>query len=325
MRKFFAVFFATLITFVGVAPAKATTSSTIVIIDSGFNLSQISNNVVQEVCITISSGCNNGTNFEVGPGSAQTSITIAPRFVSDWGHGTMMASDAIGVNPNIDLIVIRNAKVYSTGNLLYGGESTLQAALQWVLDNKTTYNISGVLMSRGSHTYAMNDSTVRGLIIQAQIYSTQLDKMQSNTSLFRASIAKFTKIRDQIRTTLAGLPNIACPATSNTVSLIEQLKTNNIASIFATGNDYNNRFVDSPACVDSAIAVTAFDANNKILQRANVAPNTDFATIATSTSQAAALFAGKWSLVYNGNYETTYSSIKNSGVVLDRYNVVGVN
>lgn len=313
MRKIIAVFSAMVITLFGVVPAQASTQSTIVIIDSGFNLSQISNNVIEEVCIAALDGCNNGTGFQIGAGSAQTNVAIANHFVQDWNHGTDMALAAISVNPNVNLIVIRNAKVYSSGNLFYGNESTLETALQWVLDNRTTYNISGVLMSRGSHSYVLSNVTIRGMLIQAQIYARQLDKM-GNTPIFSASVRKFTKILNDIRTNLRNMPNISCPASATVNSLVSQLQTNNVASIFATGNEYNNRFVNSPACIDQAIAVTASNANGAVLQLANVAPNTDFAITAPNTSTAAAKFAGKWSLLYNGSYINTYNSITNSGI-----------
>lgn len=312
MRKFIAVAFAMAITLFGVVPAQASTQSTIVIIDSGFNLSQISSSVVQEVCITTTSGCNNGTDFEIGPGAAQTSIAISSRFVSDWNHGTNMALSAISANPNIKLIVIRNARVYPSGNVLFGSQGSLEAALQWVLDNRTTYKISGVLMSRGSHTHLINNTTVRGLIIQAQLLSRQLDKM-GNAPIFSASIRKFTKMLNDTRASLANLADIPCPASTATANLVSQLQINNVASIFATGNDFNSRFVDSPACLDQAIAVTAADASGKVLQMANVAPNTDFAVVAPSTSVAAARFAGRWSLVYNGSYANTYASLLTNG------------
>ncbi len=322
MRKIIAALSASLVLVLGIAPAQASTDPTIVIIDSGFNLSQISNNVVQEVCITAFSGCNNGLNFEIGTGSAQTNIAIAPRFRSDWNHGTTMALSAIAVNPNIKLIVIRNARVYSSGNVLFGNQTSLESALQWVLDNKQQYNIAGVLMARGSNSHSMANTASRGFMIQAQIYSTQLEKMQSNPSLFRASIVKFSRLLNDVRTNLAALPDIACPASTLVASLVSQLQTNNVATIFATGNDYNNRYVDSPACLDQAVSVTAANADRKILQLANVAPNTDFAVLAPNTSVASATLAGKWSLLYNGSYNSTYALLSSNGTNSGSWNTL---
>jgi hypothetical protein len=214
--------------------------------------------------------------------------------------------------------------VFSSGNVLFGGESSLEAALAWVRDNASTYNIVGVSMSRGSNTHVMNDGTARKQLTYLQVYTKQLEKMD-NRPQFAASIRAFTKKYNDAKVVMNALPDLGCPASANLNSLVAQLAQNNIASFFATGNDHNTRYVDSPACLDDAIAVTASDANGKVLALANVAPNTDFAAVAPNTSTATAIVAAKWSLMYNGSYQTTYNSIKNSGRTLDSYSVVGVN
>lgn len=293
-------------------PAQATQERSIVIIDSGFNTSTIANNVVQEVCITTSSGCNNGTNFQIGAGSAQTTVTIANRFASDWGHGTLMAQAAVEANPGIDIILIRNARVYSNGNLLFGGEASLESALQWVKDNAAQYNIVGVSMSRGSNTYVLENSTARKQLTYLQVYGSQLEKMGTDPR-FRASVVAFTKRLADATTVMNALPNIACPASSRLSGLVTQLKQSNIATFFATGNDSNSRYVDSPACLDDAVAVTASDATGRVLPKSNVAPNTDFTVTAPNTSVATARLASRWSLMYNGSYSSTYELIASNG------------
>jgi hypothetical protein len=324
MRKFITAVATASLVSLGFVPAVATQDPTIVIIDSGFNTSTITNNVVEEVCITTSSGCNNGTNFEIGDGAAQTTTTIASRFVADWGHGTMMAQTAIATNPDINLILIRNSKVYASGNVLFGGEASLEAALTWVRDNAAIYNIVGVSMSRGSNTHVMENATARKQLTYLQVYTRQLDKMNGRPQ-FAASIRAFTKKYNDAKTVMNALPDIACPASVNLSNLVTQLAQNNIASFFATGNDHNTRYVDSPACLDDAVAVTASNTSGSVIPLANVAPNTDFAAVAPNTSTATAIVAAKWSLMYNGSYQTTYNSIKNSGRTLDSYAVVGVN
>lgn len=322
MRKSIAALFAASMIISFAVPANASAPQSVVIIDSGFDLSSISNNVVQEVCIT-SSGCNDGSSLQVGPGSAQTNIAIAPRFAQDWSHGTLMAQTAIAVNPNINLILIRTGRVYNTGNILFGNEAVLESVLNWVYQNADAYNIIAVSMSRGSHSYVLDNATARKQLTYLQVYGLQLEKM-NNQSKFAASIKAFTKRLNDAIVVMNALPNIDCPASNTLKTLVTQLKIKNIATMFATGNDSNSRYVDSPACIDDAVAVAA-SANGKVLLRSNVAPNTDFAVDAPNTSTATAKLAAKWSLVYNNNYETTYNSIKNSGITLDRYNVVGVN
>ena len=105
------------------------------------------------------------------------------------------------------------------------------------------------------------------------------------------------------------LPDIACPASTTLSSLVTQLAQNDIASFFATGNDYNSRYVDSPACIDDAVAVSAANSSGTLLPQSNVAPNTDFAVEAPNTSVATAKLAGIWSRLYNGSYDSTYELI----------------
>ena len=293
---------------IGLVPAVADQQNTIVIIDSGFDTTTIQSNIVEEVCITTSSGCNNGTGFEIGPGAAQTDIAIASKFISDWGHGTLMAESAIDANPDVDIILIRNSKVYASGNVLFGGEGSLELALQWVADNADTYNIVGVSMSRGSHTYVLNNGTARKQLTYLQIYNKQLEKMGDNPK-FRASKIAFTKKLNAAVAKMNALPDIACPASDTLSNLVTQLAQNNIASFFATGNDYNSRYVDSPACLDDAVAVAAANSSGTLLPQSNVAPNTDFAVEAPNTSVATAKLAGMWSKLYNGSYSSTYELI----------------
>jgi hypothetical protein len=297
---------------IGISPAVATQEPSIVIIDSGFNTSLISNNVVEEVCITVNSGCNNGSNLHVGPGASGSATNISSRFVSDWNHGTLMAQEAIAVNPNINLILIRNSRVMSSGNVLFGGEAALESTLRWVSDNAERYNIVGVSMSRGSHTYVLNNAVARKQLTYLQVYNSQLEKMNGQPQ-FRASIASFTKRLQDATAVMNALPDIACPASNTLRSLVSQLVQKDIATIFATGNDSNTRYVDSPACIDDAIAVAASDASGKTLSKSNTAPNTDFTTTAPNTSVAAVRLASKWSLMYNGSYNLTYNSIVSSG------------
>lgn len=294
-------------------PAEASEQGSIVIIDTGFDSSVLGENVIQEVCVTVYSGCNDGSNLQVGPGASGSLVNVRSSYLSDWNHGQAMAQAAIEINPSIKLILIRNSKVYSNGNVLAGGENSVELALQWVLDNADEYSIIGVSMSRGTHSYIINQKSIRTQLIYAQLYNKNLKAMASNPRLYARSIIAFTKKIDSTRAKLAAMPDISCPASPQLSSLVTQLAQRNIASMFATGNDYDSRYVDSPACIDDAIAVTASDSNGKVLEISNVAPNTDFAVEAANTSTATAKFAARWSLVYNGSYNSTYNSIANSG------------
>jgi hypothetical protein len=308
MKKIIGIFTALSLVPLGIAPAAAEQAETIVIIDSGFDTTTIQDNVVEEVCITTSSGCNNGAGLDIGPGAAQTDIAISSRFVSDWAHGTLMAESAIEANPDVKLVLLRNSRVFASGNVLFGGEASLELALQWVMDNADTYNIVGVSMSRGSHTHVLSDRVARKQLTYLQIYNKRLDKMGDDPR-FRFSKIAFEKRLDGAVAKMNSLPDIACPASVTLSNLVTQLAQSNIASFFATGNDYNSRYVDSPACLDDAVAVTAADASGKLLPQSNVAPNTDFAIEAPNTSVATAKLAGIWSKLYNGSYNSTYGLI----------------
>jgi hypothetical protein len=312
MKKIIGIWAVSVASLFTIVPASAAVEESIVIIDSGFDTSSISENVLEEVCITVNSGCNNGSNLQVGPGASGSATKISSRFISDWNHGTVMAQEAIAINPNINLILIRNSRVMSSGNVLFGGESALESTLRWVSDNADRYNIVGVSMSRGSHTYVLNNGVARKQLTYLQIYNSQLNKMNGQPR-FRASIAKFTRQLQEATNVMNALPNIDCPASNTLKSLVSELVQKDIATIFATGNDSNTRYVDSPACIDDAIAVAASDASGKTLSRSNTAPNTDFTTTAPNTSVAAARLASKWSLMYNGSYNSTYNLIADSG------------
>lgn len=307
----------------GVAPAQASVAPTIAIIDSGFDVNQIGQNVVQEVCVLATGYCSNGQTTQVGPGASGSIYPISPAYASDWQHGTDMASSVLSVNQNANLLLIKNSKVYSNGSVWFGNELDLVAALNWVIANKDTYNIVGVSMSRGSHNYVLNDAQARKNLINTKIYSDSLQRMGTEAK-YSASIKKYAKMLGDTRNALAGFASKACPASASLSSAVTQLMNSNVATFFATGNDYDHKYVDAPACIDDAIAVTASD-GSKIINFANVASNTDFAYVAPNTSTATAKLAGKWSLLYNGNYQQTYISLRNHGELLDKYAVVGVN
>lgn len=301
-------------------PANASQDNAIVIIDSGFSTQDISSNVLLEVCITTVRGCNNRQNVQIGVGSAGSDVQILPRFASDWNHGTEMAKQAIAVNPNVKIILIRNSWVFSNGAVLGGGPSTVEPILSWVAQNKDRYRISAVMMSRGDNGYFSSDRTISRHQAISQRYASQL----SSTGLSARSIARITSELNENRNALAALPERACPASPGVKGLVSQLAMNNVATPFATGNDFNNRFVDSPACIDEAVAVAASDASGRVLPMSNVAPNTDFTVEAPNTSTATARLAGKWSLMYNGSYSSTYDLIARSGSNSDSWSVVFV-
>ena len=134
-----------------VTPAQAAEKPTVAIIDSGFDASLIKN-VVAEVCIVkIKYGCNNGKLIDESAGSTGTTIPIMNNWKSDWDHGTKMATIVNQINPDANVLLIRNALVLQSGAVNIGGEIEFGLALDWVIANKQKYNIQVVSFSRGSN------------------------------------------------------------------------------------------------------------------------------------------------------------------------------
>ena len=86
-------------------PAQAAPTKSIALIDVGVNTSLFSN-IVAEVCIIESLTCPNGKKFMEGTGAANTGVST----VLAVNHGTNMASVINKVNPNVNLVVIRDRK-----------------------------------------------------------------------------------------------------------------------------------------------------------------------------------------------------------------------
>ena len=127
------------------------------------------------------------------------------------------------------------------------------------------------------------------------------------------TIASLEKTLNDFKTRLASLPMATCPNTNDIKSKIISLQSLEIATIVATGNDADKTYVDYPACIEEAVSLTAHNGSN-VVYVGNVSSTTDFASQATTTSEATAKLAGLWSLVYDGSYSSTYDALKNSGV-----------
>ena len=309
MRKLIVAASSVALLSLSVAPAAADTPVAIAIIDSGFDSSQVANNVVEEVCIITSSRCNNYKSFDIGPGVANTPNTISSRYLQDWNHGTEMAKVVVGENPNVNLVLIRNSKVYGS-SVIPGNESDMLLALDWVEQNASRYNIVAVSMSRGSHRYVTSNRQVSVLMGQIKIYQGMVDRLNAKGSRLAATLEK--KL-DELKAKLAALGNIECPATDILTNSIIDLQASGVATIVATGNDADKTYVDYPACIDASVAVAAYDNTGELAYVSNIASNTDFVARGDTTSEATARLAGIWSRVYNGSYNSTYDLITNNG------------
>ena len=136
---------------VAIAQASVSDTPVLAILDTGIDttLPQFKDKIVGEVCILEWALCPNGTKFQEGPGAA----SMPANFINQNGfdHGTMMTDIAIKNNSNLKVLFIKIIGNSSTGLRKPTGESTISAALFWVRDNASKYNIKAVSMSQGTH------------------------------------------------------------------------------------------------------------------------------------------------------------------------------
>jgi hypothetical protein len=123
----------------------------------------------------------------------------------------------------------------------------------------------------------------------------------------------------------------ACPVDKTIQSQIVTLQTMGTATIIAAGNNGNKKYVDYPACIPEAIAISGIFSQNytpnvwssyRQTLGTNSGDLTDFfaygnfntvaGRVAESTSSSTAAFAGYWSKVSNGNYFETYEKLSKS-------------
>jgi hypothetical protein len=283
---------------------------TVAIIDTSFDASLFGDSVIEEVCITAGGGCNNSTGFELGLGASGAEIALKARDVENWNHGNLMAKTILEANPDANLLLIRNAKVYGNA-VLSGTEKDLSAALSWLESNAKAYNVVAVSVSRGSHSYVSSDKAAAGLAGSIKIYEGMVSRLKANKSNPRV-VASLEKTLNRFKARLALLPPAVCPNTNDIRNKIISLQDMEIATIVATGNDADKVYVDYPACIEEAVSVTAHDGSS-IVYVGNVSSTTDFGAKATTTSEATAKLAGIWSLMYAGSYSLTYKTLSESG------------
>jgi hypothetical protein len=145
-----AVISLSLISPVAVAQASSNTTPVLAILDTAIDTSlpQFKDKIVEEVCILQWALCPNGTTFQVGPGSASMPSDLIVK--GGFDHGTQMTDVAIKNNPNMKILFIKIIANTSTGLRKPTGETTISAALFWVMENAEKYNIKAVSLSQGS-------------------------------------------------------------------------------------------------------------------------------------------------------------------------------
>lgn len=131
-----------------------TQPATVAIIDTALNanLPVFKDRIVHEVCIIEWDSCANGKKFMEGPGAASMNLNHMAR--NGFNHGTKMASAAVLTNPNIKIVFIRIVGSTATGGRQSTNEPTFVSALQWVLNNRSKFNITAVAMSQGHGNFS---------------------------------------------------------------------------------------------------------------------------------------------------------------------------
>ena len=136
---------------VAISQASGADAPVLAILDTAIDTSvpSLQGKIVGEVCILEWALCPNGTNFEEGAGAASMPASLITK--NGFDHGTFMATTAVSSNPNIKILFIKIIGNTSTGLRKPTGESTISAALAWVRDNATKYNVKAVSLSQGSN------------------------------------------------------------------------------------------------------------------------------------------------------------------------------
>lgn len=261
-------------------PANAAEKPTVAIIDNGFDTSIISN-VVAEVCIVkVKYGCNNGKLIDESIGSTKAPVPILPNWKSEWDHGTKMASIVNQINPNANLLLIRNAFVPVSGAVGMGGQIEFGMALDWVIANKIKYNIQAVSFSRGSN-----------LVTKTGVCPVETGLQQKIIALQNVGVPTIIAAgndRDKV--------NVSYPG-----CIPEAVAIGGIFSASYTPKVWSSYY--KTLGTNDGVAVDFFAYGNF---------KTPLGAVAESTSSSTAAFAGYWSKVSNGNYFETYEKLSKS-------------
>jgi hypothetical protein len=263
-------------------PAYAEDKKSIVIIDTAVDTSlpALQGKIVHEVCLMEELRCPNKKSFMEGPGSA--TLPANQVYAGGFAHGTQMSLVATKTNSDINIVFIRIFPMDKNGNVAYNAvnaNSTVKQALDWVIKNKTKFNVVAVSASLGHKTVKTGDNYCSMNRFDAGLKSS----IESLKTLGVPSIFATGNDRDKTR--------INYPA-----CLTEAVA---VASVGPRGNTetYNN---------DSA--ETDFYALGRYeLATENV----------SGTSAATAAFAAYWAKSYTGNYQMTYDYLKSIATTSD--------
>ena len=125
------------------------TQKSLVIIDSGINteLDWIQRSIIDEACFVELHRCPNGFSEMTGVGASK--ITPAMTKSSAFSHGTQMASIAVAIDPQVQIVSIRVVGMNKSGMPSPYSPTAILKALEYVEQNKTRLNVGAVSISLG--------------------------------------------------------------------------------------------------------------------------------------------------------------------------------
>lgn len=238
----------------------------IAIIDTGIDTSQVS--IHHEVCLMEEKRCPNKQTFMEGPGAATRAA------INGFEHGTNMVKVAQTINPNANIIFIRivpadkNDKnpMFSAVN----SNSTIKQALDWVVANKTKFNI--VATSTSFSEYSRFKKGAAYCPVNSGLQNTI-------ASLERLDVGVFFSAGNDYKTTQIAYP--ACIAQSIAVG--------------ASNADNRVELYSNRAPEIDFFALGTYDILGKRIM---------------GTSPATAALAAHWAKNYKGSHKTTYDYLK---------------
>jgi hypothetical protein len=258
-------------------PANAEVAKSIVIIDTAVDstLPQLSGKLIQEVCIVTSGVCPNGKTFQEGPGAATLPKTQI--YANGFEHGTIMSLIANQVNSDVNIIFIRIAGINPKTGAMYTFSTTeLTRALDWVILNKSKYNIVSVSSSIGTH------------VLNA---GTNYCPIKSTHSSLIANINTLTSLE---------VPTMFASGNNGDIARVD-FPACIPAAVAVSGSDYNvddKNFIGIWSNGGPDADFYALGVYNTSVKRA----------IGTSASTAA--LSAYWAKNYKGTYKSTFDYMK---------------
>lgn len=110
------------------------------------------------------------------------------------------------------------------------------------------------------------------------------------------------------------------------IQSIKLLKSDGVASVFSTGNNFDKTRIDYPSCLADAIGVSSVGPRGNTESYANDSAEVDFYSLGrhelptgniSGTSAATAAFAAYWAKKYSGSYQMTYDYLKSIATTSD--------